>query len=42
VPVTEVVTSGGDPPVRLYDTSGPACDPEAGLPGLREEWIAAR
>ena len=42
VPITEVVVSGGDPPVRLYDTSGPGGDPETGLPGLREEWIAAR
>ena len=42
VPVTEVVVDGGDPPVRLYDTSGPGGDPEAGLPGLREEWIVGR
>ncbi|HTC80562.1 MAG TPA: phosphomethylpyrimidine synthase ThiC, partial [Acidimicrobiia bacterium] len=42
VPVTEVVVDGGDPPVRLYDTSGPGGEPEVGLPGLREEWIAGR
>jgi phosphomethylpyrimidine synthase len=42
VPVVEVATSDGEPPVRLYDTSGPGSDAEVGLPGLREEWIAAR
>jgi phosphomethylpyrimidine synthase len=42
VPVVEVETSDGEPPVRLYDTSGPGGDAEVGLPGLREEWIAAR
>jgi phosphomethylpyrimidine synthase len=42
VPVVEVATSDGEPPVRLYDTSGPGGDAEVGLPGLREEWIAAR
>jgi phosphomethylpyrimidine synthase len=30
-------------PVRVYDTSGPAHDdPKAGLPKLRQTWIAAR
>ncbi len=42
VPVVEVATSDGEPPVRLYDTSGPGSDPEVGLSGLREEWIAGR
>src|SRR5688500_3218841 len=43
VPVREVALSGGDPPVRLYDTSGPqGHDVRAGLPKLRESWIAAR
>ena len=42
VPFAEVELSGDEPPVRLYDTSGPGSDPEAGLPGLRTEWIAAR
>jgi phosphomethylpyrimidine synthase len=37
-----------NPPVRVYDTSGPWTDPAAlhdvheGLPALRREWIAAR
>jgi phosphomethylpyrimidine synthase len=31
-----------DPPVRLYDTSGPGSDPERGLPPLRAPWIAGR
>ncbi|MBC9823001.1 phosphomethylpyrimidine synthase ThiC [Terrabacter sp. MAHUQ-38] len=42
VPFTEVTLSGGNPPFRLYDTSGPGSEPEAGLPPLRAEWIAAR
>ena len=38
----------GEPPVRVYDTSGPYTDPEAvidiaaGLAQLRREWIMAR
>ncbi|WP_282436137.1 phosphomethylpyrimidine synthase ThiC [Aciditerrimonas ferrireducens] len=31
-----------NPPVRLYDTSGPGGDPETGLPRLREPWLTAR
>jgi len=42
VPFTEVVLSDGEPPVRLYDTSGPGSDPAVGLPPLRERWIAER
>ncbi len=40
--------SSGEPPVRVYDTSGPYTDPEAtidiaaGLPPLRREWQLAR
>src|SRR5690348_8541947 len=40
--------SSGEPPVILYDTSGPYTDPEqridimAGLPELRRDWIRAR
>ena len=40
--------SSGEPPVRVYDTSGPYTDPEAaidiraGLPAVRREWILAR
>ena len=43
VPVREVTLTGGEPPVRLYDTSGPqGHDVREGLPKLRAEWIAAR
>jgi phosphomethylpyrimidine synthase len=53
VPFIEVVLAdspGGEPnpPIRLYDTSGPATDPghqpdpTVGLPALRAEWIADR
>jgi phosphomethylpyrimidine synthase len=37
-----------NPPIRVYDTSGPYTDPDAhidlcqGLPGLRKPWILAR
>src|SRR5438128_949237 len=40
--------SSGEPPVVLYDTSGPYTDPAqridimAGLPELRRDWIRAR
>jgi len=40
--------SSGEPPVRVYDTSGPYTDPQAridimaGLPALRRDWIMAR
>src|SRR5215510_1184276 len=43
VPAREVGLSAGESPVRLYDTSGPqGHDVRAGLPKLREPWIAAR
>jgi phosphomethylpyrimidine synthase len=48
VPFREVVLSGGEAPVRLYDTSGSytdeecAIDIEKGLPARRHEWIRAR
>ena len=50
VPFTEVTVgespgAGGpipNPPVRLYDTSGPGSDPEKGLPPLRRPWILRR
>src|SRR5262245_38964316 len=48
VPFREVVLSGGEPPVRLYDTSGPYTDASAaiditkGLAPLRRDWILAR
>ncbi len=31
-----------NPPVRLYDTSGPGSVPSVGLPSLRSPWITAR
>jgi phosphomethylpyrimidine synthase len=40
--------SSGEPPVRVYDTSGPYTDPQAridimaGLPQLRRDWIMGR
>src|SRR5438094_1475345 len=48
VPIREIALSGGNPPVRLYDTSGPYADPDAqidlkrGLPPLRHQWIVGR
>jgi len=48
VPFREVPLSGGEPPVRLYDTSGPYTDPDAvidiekGVAKLRRDWILAR
>ena len=43
VPVREISLSGGEPPLRVYDTSGPpGHDVREGLPPLREPWIAAR
>ncbi|HWK42050.1 MAG TPA: phosphomethylpyrimidine synthase ThiC [Croceibacterium sp.] len=44
----ELEPSSGEPPVRVYDTSGPYTDPQAhidiqaGLPQLRREWQIAR
>jgi phosphomethylpyrimidine synthase len=42
VPFAEVEQSGNNPPVRLYDTSGPGGDPAAGLPPLRASWTSGR
>ena len=43
VPMREIALSGEEPPLRLYDTSGPeGRDVAEGLPPLRESWIAAR
>ncbi|TXG85279.1 MAG: phosphomethylpyrimidine synthase ThiC [Sphingomonadales bacterium] len=50
VPMREIALhpSANEPPVRVYDTSGPYTDPavaidiNAGLPRLRSGWIAAR
>jgi len=43
VPVREIHLSGGEPPLRVYDTSGPRnADVRGGLPLVREEWIRSR
>jgi len=48
IPFREVKLSGGEPPVRLYDTSGPYTDDsveiniDKGLASLRRGWILAR
>ena len=43
VPMREVTLSGGEPPVRLYDTSGPSgIDPRLGLPPVRRDWVDER
>tara|TARA_R100001129_G_scaffold158973_5_gene122939 strand:+ start:15075 stop:16877 length:1803 start_codon:yes stop_codon:yes gene_type:complete len=50
VPMREIDLhpSSGEPPVTVYDSSGPYTDPdasisiEAGLPRVREAWVAAR
>src|SRR5205823_10212374 len=43
VPMREIALSGGEPPLRVYDTSGPeGHDVREGLPGVRSAWIAER
>ncbi|RXR30216.1 phosphomethylpyrimidine synthase ThiC [Sphingobium fluviale] len=48
VAMREIELAGGEPSIRVYDTSGPYTDPDAridimaGLPQLRREWIMAR
>jgi phosphomethylpyrimidine synthase len=48
VPAREIALSGGEPPLRLYDTSGPYTDPEVtldlkrGLDPMRLPWIRER
>ena len=48
VPMREISLADPEPPVRLYDTSGPHGDADRtvnlreGLPALRAEWIQAR
>jgi phosphomethylpyrimidine synthase len=43
VPVREIALSGGEPPLQVYDTSGPeGFDVREGLPNLRGSWIRAR
>jgi phosphomethylpyrimidine synthase len=43
VPMREIALGGGEPPLRVYDTSGPqGHDVRTGLPPLRREWISER
>ncbi|MCJ8506587.1 phosphomethylpyrimidine synthase ThiC [Rhizobium lemnae] len=50
VPLRQIALhpTSGEPPVNVYDSSGPYTDPsiaieiEKGLPRLRESWVAAR
>jgi len=43
VPVREITLSAGEPPLRVYDTSGPqGHDIREGLPALRRLWILSR
>ncbi|MEO5510812.1 MAG: phosphomethylpyrimidine synthase ThiC [Longimicrobiales bacterium] len=43
VPMREISLSGGEPPLRVYDTSGPQQhDVRVGLPRLRANWIHGR
>ena len=43
VPMREIGLTGDEPPVRVYDTSGPrGYDPHVGLPALRRDWILSR
>jgi phosphomethylpyrimidine synthase len=48
VPMREITQSAGNPPLYVYDTSGPYTEPGAaidirkGLPPLREPWIQQR
>ena len=48
VPLREIALAGGEPPLRVYDTSGPytdsaaAIDIRAGLPPVRSAWIEGR
>ena len=43
VPMREITLSGDEPPLRVYDTSGPHdVDVRAGLTPLRRDWILAR
>jgi len=43
VPMREIGLSGSEPPLRVYDTSGPqGFEVREGLPSLRGEWIGTR
>jgi phosphomethylpyrimidine synthase len=43
VPMREIALSGGEPPLRVYDTSGSqGLDARDGLPSVRGEWVEGR
>jgi phosphomethylpyrimidine synthase len=43
VPMREITLSGGEPPLQVYDTSGPeGYDVREGLPPRRHDWIIGR
>src|SRR5262245_6660517 len=43
VPMREIALSGGEPPLAVYDTSGPRhVDVHVGLPAIRLPWIQTR
>lgn len=43
VPMREISLSGGEPPLRVYDTSGPqGGDVRLGVPDVRGAWVGAR
>jgi len=43
VPMREIALTGGEPALRVYDTSGPqGHNVREGLPALRRDWIAER
>jgi phosphomethylpyrimidine synthase len=43
IPMREITLSGGEPPLRVYDTSGPqGHEVREGLPPVRRDWIVAR
>ncbi len=43
VPMREIALSGGESPLRVYDSSGPqGHDVRIGLPSVRGAWIAGR
>jgi len=43
VPMRDIALSGGEPPLRVYDATGPqGHDVRLGLPPLRRGWIEGR
>jgi phosphomethylpyrimidine synthase len=43
IPMQEITLGGGEPPLRVYDTTGPeGADVAVGLPKLRAPWVERR